>query len=161
MMEFKQHGVFLIHIQPNRITVLRYPLLRAPLELNSWNYNVWKWSADVGVEFIYRYNTGLHLRADCALCISDKQNEEPKKPQKLGKFGKDPGVETSFLPDRYDYCTCPHHLTFMWMRVGDWYLLCSWMKLSFTPTCDFVVDFLQTISRIVFPHLQVDQLCLL
>lgn len=31
---------------------------------------------------------------------AEKQKEEPKQPQKLGKFGKDPGVETSFLPDR-------------------------------------------------------------
>ncbi|KAG0570326.1 hypothetical protein KC19_6G154300 [Ceratodon purpureus] len=31
---------------------------------------------------------------------AEKEKEEPMKQQKLGKFGKNPGVETSFLPDR-------------------------------------------------------------
>jgi len=62
------------------------------------------------------------LNTDFHSLYSEKQKEEPKKPQKLGKFGKDPGVETGFLPDRYDYCTSPYYLTLCtcswWMRVG-------------------------------------------
>lgn len=36
--------------------------------------------------------------------VAERQREESRKQQKLGKFGKDPGVETSFLPDRYGDC---------------------------------------------------------
>lgn len=65
-----------------------------------------------------------------SLHLAEKEKEEFKKPQKLGKFGKDPGVETSFLPDRYDYCTSLHHLTFItsswWMRAG---MLCMTLIL--------------------------------
>lgn len=41
----------------------------------------------------------------------EKQKGEPLKQQKLGKFGKDPNVETSFLPDRYCDCTFFPQLT--------------------------------------------------
>lgn len=43
--------------------------------------------------------------------IAEKQKGEPLKQQKLGKFGKDPNVETSFLPDRYCDCTFFPQLT--------------------------------------------------
>lgn len=54
------------------------------------------------------------------LYFAEKRKEEPVKQQKLGKFGKNPGVETSFLPDRYDDCTSPNHLTFI---TCSWYLV--------------------------------------
>ncbi len=38
-----------------------------------------------------------------SICLfAERQREEARKQQKLGKFGKNPAVETSFLPDRYD-----------------------------------------------------------
>jgi hypothetical protein len=39
-----------------------------------------------------------------SISVAERQREESRKQQKLGKFGKDPGVETSFLPDRYGDC---------------------------------------------------------
>lgn len=47
--------------------------------------------------------------------------------QKLGKFGKNPGVETSFLPDRYDGYTC-HSNRFFFVDEG-WYLVSSYSAL--------------------------------
>ena len=38
------------------------------------------------------------------ICLLFVENEEPKR-SKLGKFGKDPTVETGFLPDRYALCS--------------------------------------------------------
>jgi hypothetical protein len=57
-----------------------------------------------------------------SVSFAEKQKEEPMKQQSLGNFGKNLGVETSFLLERYDDCTSFDRLIFFiccwWMAVG-------------------------------------------